>query len=136
MPSAIGSAPHLPSLPVNIALVASGFAVWSVFSLLPIYTQTGAAAHVREAWDTVPFWRIGVPIILLAQAMAAAIGGNNRYLPLWTLGGFFAGVLVVHPAGNDFGMLPLALLFVGLPSYLALLAAGAIGCWLQACLPD
>ena len=47
--------------------------------------------------------------------------------PLWTVGGLFAGMLLVHKPGTDLGLLPLALIFVGAPSYAVLLGAAAIG---------
>ena len=91
-------------------------------------TPRGRAFAIREAWDTEPFWMIGVPVLVLAQAAAGALsGGALARQPLWTLAGHFAGVLLVSKSGSDFGMLPLALVFVGLPAYLALLLAAALG---------
>jgi tetrahydromethanopterin S-methyltransferase subunit F len=43
------------------------------------------------------------------------------------LGGLFAGIMLVRPAGSDPGMLPLAVVLVGIPAYIGLLAAVAIG---------
>lgn len=111
------------------ALALIAFLVWSFFSVLPwLMAPPGRAFAIREAWDTEPFWMIGVPVLVLAQAAAGALsGGALARQPLWTLAGHFAGVLLVSKSGSDFGMLPLALVFVGLPAYLALLLAAALG---------
>jgi hypothetical protein len=114
---------------IGIGLVLTGFAVWTVFSLLP--AQPGAAMRIREAWDTGGFWAIGVPVMLIAQALAGFLNGAGlKYQPLWTLGGLFIAVLLIRRPGGDIGLLPLALLFVGLPLYGVLLAAGGLGRWL------
>ena len=66
--------------------------------------------------------------MLLAQAVGGALtDGKVPVQPVWMLGGFLAGVVLVHPGGSDFGLLPLALVLIGLPSYVALLGATAVG---------
>jgi hypothetical protein len=110
------------------ALALVGFTVWTLFSLLPGLTHPTVPFRIREAWDTAPFLYSGIPLMLLAQATAGAIGRESiSRQPLWMLGGFFAGLLLVHPSGNDFGLLPLAVIFIGAPSYAALLAVAWIG---------
>ena len=47
--------------------------------------------------------------------------------PLWVLLGHTIAMLFVARAESDFGLLPLAVLFVGVPLYLILLAAAFIG---------
>jgi hypothetical protein len=114
---------------IGIGLALTGFAVWTVFSLLP--SQPGAAMWIREAWDAGGFWAIGVPVMLIAQALAGFLNGAGlKYQPLWTLGGLFMAVLLIRRPGGDIGLLPLALLFVGLPLYGVLLAFGGLGRWL------
>ena len=121
MPSATRFLPGL-----LLALV--GFSVWTAFSVLPGLMQSSAPFRIREAWDTASFWRVGVPLMLLAQAAGGAVAREGiRWQPLWLLGGLFAGVVAVHPGGGDFGMLPLAVILIGVPSYLGLLAAAAVG---------
>lgn len=117
-----------PSWLAGLLLALVGLGVWSAFSLLPGMMQPGQPLRIREAWDTAMFWRIGVPLMLLAQAAGGvAASGSLRWQPLWMIGGLFAGVLLVHPAGTDFGMLPLAVVLIGGPCYVVLLAAAAIG---------
>ena len=111
------------------ALALAAFLVWSFFSILPwLMAPPGRAFAIREAWDTGAFWTIGAPALVLAQAVAGAMSrGRLWHQPLWTLGGHFAGMLLVHKSGASFGMLPVALMFIGLPAYLALLLAAFIG---------
>lgn len=118
---------RLPPMILGIALAIVGFAVWAVFSLGPPLP----GARIREAWDTGGFWTIGVPVLLIAQAINGAVSKVGlKYQPLWTLGGLFVAVLFIRRPGSDIGMLPLALIFVGVPLYGVLLAVGALGRWL------
>jgi hypothetical protein len=124
----IGPASRRPSWLPGLVLASVGFSVWTLFSLWPWLTQSAAPIRIREAWDTGLFWRVGVPLMLLAQAAGGALtGGNLLAQPIWMLGGFFAGLVLVHPAGSDLGLLPLTVILIGLPSYAALLAATAVG---------
>jgi hypothetical protein len=119
--------PAIRFLP-GLLLALLGFAVWTAFSVLPGLMQSSAPFRIREAWDTALFWRLGVPLMLLAQAAGGAVaGGRIFWQPLWMLGGLFAGVVAAHPSGSDFGMLPLAVILIGMPCYLGLLAAAAVG---------
>jgi hypothetical protein len=107
--------------------VLVGFLVWTLLSLWPWLTQSTAPFRIREAWDTSLFWRVGVPVMLLAQAAGGALtGGKVLTQPLWMLGGLAAGVVLVHPAGSDLGLLPVTILF-GLPCYAVLLMAAVAG---------
>jgi hypothetical protein len=117
-------APMKPWL-VRAALVLAGFALWAGFSLIPV---AGGAVIIREAWDRAPYWQIGVPLLLVAQtAIAAASTEKIARLPQWTLAGHFLGMVLVRPWGMDFGLLPQAFGFVGLPAYGALIAASWTG---------
>jgi len=105
-----------------------GFAVWTVFSLWPWLMNSHAPFRIREAWDTTLFWHVGVPVMLLAQLVGGMLSdGRISWQPLGLLGGFFAGIVLVRPAGGDLGMLPVAVIMIGAPAYAGLLAAAAIG---------
>src|SRR5689334_5994030 len=74
------SAPQRPSWLIGLVLALVGFAVWTAFSLWPVTTQPGQPFRIREAWDTAMFWRVGVPLMLLAQAIGGAVlGGSLRW---------------------------------------------------------
>ena len=127
MPYAIAE-PRQPSWYPGLLLALIGFAVWTLFSLWPWLMHPSEPFRIREAWDTPLFWRVGMPALLLAQAAGGALTGGKVYRqPLWMLGGFVVGLLLVHPAGGDFGLFPLMLILIGVPCYLALLAVTAIG---------
>jgi hypothetical protein len=122
------SASHRPSWLAGLLLALLGFAVWTAFSLLPGLTQPAEPFRIREAWDTALFWRVGVPLMLLAQAVGGtAISSALRWQPLWILAGLFAGLLLVHRSGVDFGLFPLTVILIGGPAYLGLLGAAAVG---------
>ena len=65
----------MPSI-AGLLLAAAGFAVWAVFSGLPLMT---GGRGIREAWDTELYWIIGVPLAnrrtLCGDALGLA-GGN------------------------------------------------------------
>ena len=110
---------------VRAALVLAGFTLWAGFSLIPV---SGGALIIREAWDQAPYWQIGVPLLVVAQAgLAAASREPITRLPLWTLAGHLLGMSVVRPWGADSSLLPLAMVFVGLPGYGMLLSASWVG---------
>jgi hypothetical protein len=106
--------------PVRVALFVAGFAVWAVFSIA--HTANGQMP-TGEAWDRAPYWEFGVPLLFVAQGMAAAASREKLLqLPLWTLAGHFLAILAVRRSAADFGLLPLALVFIGVPAYGALYA--------------
>ena len=120
--------PLRPSWLPGLMLALLGFAVWTVFSLWPWLMNAHAPFRIREAWDTTLFWHVGVPVMLLAQLVGGMLSdGRISWQPLGLLGGFFAGIMLVRPAGSDLGMLPVAMIMIGAPAYAGLLAAAAIG---------
>ena len=110
---------------VRVLLFVAGFAVWAVFSIVP-----AADGHfaTREAWDGAPYWQFGVPLLLAAQGMSAAASRENLpRLPLWTLAGHFLAMLAIRRSGTDFGLLPLAMVFIGIPAYAVLFLVSLAG---------
>jgi len=78
--------PPLPNIPsqrrfayVGPVLAVVGFAVWTLFSLLPALTDQTAPFRVHEAWDTEPFLQIGIPLMLLVQVAAGAVDSENIF---------------------------------------------------------
>ena len=93
-----------PSWLPGLMLAFLGFAVWTVFSLWPWLMNSHAPFRIREAWDTDLFWHVGVPVMLLAQLAGGMLSdGRISWQPLGLLGGFFAGIMLVRPAGGDLG---------------------------------
>ena len=120
--------PLRPSWLPGLMLAFLGFAVWTVFSLWPWLMNSHAPFRIREAWDTDLFWRVGVPVMLLAQLVGGMLSdGRISRQPLGLLGGLLAAVMLVRPAGSDFGMLPVAMILIGAPAYIGLLMAAAVG---------
>jgi hypothetical protein len=112
----------------GLVLALLGFAVWTVFSLWPWLMNSHAPFRIREAWDTALFWRVGVPVMLLAQLVGGMLSdGKISWQPFGMLGGFLAAIMLIRPAGSDLGMLPVALILIGVPAYAGLLAAAAVG---------
>lgn len=113
-------------LPLLLALL--GFAVWTLFSLWPWLMNSDAPLRIREAWDIPLFWQVGVPVMLLAQLVGGMLSdGRISWQPLGMLGGLLAGIVLLRPSGSDGGMLSLAMILIGVPAYVGLLAAAAVG---------
>lgn len=105
-------------------LAFAGFAVWALFSLLPVLEGRG----IREGWDTAPYWAIGIPVLLLLHALAGALSDTPAWrLPLWAICGHVLAMVFVNKTGADFGLLPLAVVFVGLPMFVVLYLASITG---------
>jgi hypothetical protein len=110
---------------VRVALLIAGFALWAIFSVAP-----ASDGHLlfREAWDQELYWRIGVPLLIIAHAaLAASCIEKPSLLALWPLAGHVLGMILVHRSGTDFALLPLTFLFIGVPFYGALFVASLVG---------
>ena len=117
-----------PSWLYGMMLALIGFAVWALFSLWPWLMNSHAPFRIREAWDIPLFWQVGVPVMLLAQFVGGMLlEGRLSLQPLGMLGGLCAGIMLVRPVVGDPGMLPLAAILMGVPAYVGLLAAAALG---------
>jgi hypothetical protein len=105
-------------------LACAGFGIWAIFSLMPALTGQG----VREAWDSAPFWILGVPLLLALHGFAGALTEEGAWrLPLWAIGGHIAGMMLIHPTGTGLGLLPFAVVIIGVPMYVILLLATLTG---------
>ena len=104
-------------------LFLAGFAVWSLCSFYP------PSPHgIREAWDQSIYWSAAIPLLLVAQCAAGGFLKERLTLqPLWVLAGHGLAMLLIHPMGTDLGLIPLSMMFIGLPGYAALLLASSIG---------
>ncbi|MFN3745823.1 MAG: hypothetical protein ACK4TL_14060 [Hyphomicrobiaceae bacterium] len=105
-------------------LAGAGFGVWAVFSLLPVLAGYG----LREGWDIAPYWIIGVPLLLALHGLAGALTDEGAWrLPFWAIGGHIAGMMLIHPTGTGLGLLPFAVVFIGIPMYVILFLATTTG---------
>ena len=105
----------------RILLFVSGFLLWAIFSLLPDF-------ELREGWDRAPYWSVGVPAILAVQAgLGIAAKDAPWRQPLFVMAGHIAAMILLHPPGTGLGLLPIAILFIGLPFYGALFLAAWAG---------
>jgi hypothetical protein len=113
-----------------VTLAVAGFLGWAVLALLPALDayQTGGPLRIREAWDTAPYFPVAVPAMALVQVAVAYFNPVRPWQgPLWLLGGHTLGMALIHPAGTSLGLLPLSILFVGVPLYVVFLIAALIG---------
>jgi hypothetical protein len=113
-----------------LALLTVGFVVWILFALLPGFEgyAAGKPPRIREAWDTTSYFTIGLPIMFAAQVVVAYFEPVKPWRgPLWLLGGHALGIALVHPAGMSIGLLPLTIVFVGVPLFLLFLLAAFLG---------
>ena len=103
-------------------LFVAGFALWALTSALPM------TEAIREGWDRPAYWQIGLPLVFAVQVIVAVLSSERVTLaPLWVLLGHAVAMLFVHPAGSGFGLLPLAIVFMGLPLYVMLFLAALLG---------
>ena len=113
---------------VASALAAgAGFAVWVSISVLSGGMWNGSLV-VREAWDTPAYFSVGLPVLAVAGAVAGFLAPRRVWRwPLWIAVGQALGMALVHPPGTDLGLLPLALIFAGLPLIVILFVPAIAG---------
>ena len=110
-------------------LAAEGFAVWAVFSTLPLLA---GGAGIREAWDTNVYWSLGLPLLMVSVAAAGALTQASPWrLAAAAVAGHFLGVVLIAKAGTGFGLLPLTVTLIGLPMFALLAGFGWAGRWLR-----
>src|SRR5215471_2930517 len=103
-------------------LFLAGFALWALTSLFPM------SGSLHEGWDRAPYWEVGVPLLFGVQAVAGAMSAEPAWRqPFWVLAGHLFGMLIVHRSGTGLNLLPLALLFIGIPAYVGLYLAAFVG---------
>jgi hypothetical protein len=106
-------------------LAAEGFALWAFFSLLPLWS---GGRGIREAWDTEFYWMFGVPLLLLSVAAAGFLSREPPWrLALWPIAGHALAMAIVSKPGTDLGLLPLAIVLIGLPAFALFVGAAALG---------
>jgi hypothetical protein len=115
-----------PRIATVLAVVA-GLAVWVSIALLGGGVRNGVFV-VREAWDTPAYFSIGLPMLAVAGGVAGFLAPRRVWRwPLWIAVGHTLGVALVHPTGTSLGLIPLALVFAGLPLVILLLVPTIVG---------
>lgn len=110
--------------PAGVSLALESFAIWVLFAALPLL----ADGTVREAWDTAPYWTVGIPLLLLSLALAGYASGAAPWkLALSAACGHIVAMILTASDGANLGLLPLAIVFVGLPMFAALTAMAWLG---------
>jgi len=108
----------------GMILACAGFGVWAFFSLMPVLAGHG----IREGWDMAPFWLVGVPLLLMLHGLAGALTEESAWrLPFWAIGGHILAMMLIHPTGTGLGLLPFAVIFIGVPMYVIFFLATMTG---------
>ncbi len=108
------------TLKVNAALSFGGLIIWLLISM---------TTNRREAWDSDVFWSLGVPLMLLLNAVAAFLDPSKIVLK-GMLSIALQPVAMIIMAGEIGSMFPLGLILFGFMG-LFYSVGGAIGAFLK-----
>ena len=105
-------------------MAVAGFALWTAFAVAPLFV----GGRIREPWDTGAYWILGLPALMVAQVMVAALTTMAPWrLAIWGAAGHFLAAVLVVRGGTSLGLWPLTLVVLGLPLFGALAIAGLVG---------
>lgn len=105
-------------------MAVAGFALWTGFAVVPLFS----GGRIREPWDSGAYWMIGLPALMIAQVIVAALTAAVPWrLAIWGAAGHFLAAVLVVRGGTSLGLLPLTLVVLGVPMFGALTIAGLIG---------
>ncbi len=114
-------------LAAAIVAAATGFAVWAVLSFAGGRMYDGTY-FVPEAWDTPAYFSYGVPILLAGAAVAGFLSPARVWRwALAVVAGHVVAMVLIHPPGTGLGLLPVAIVLIGLPMTLILTIAATVG---------
>ncbi len=81
---------------VGILLAATGLITWTGLSVWGGFAPDEPAFRLREAWDILAYFYVGVPIMALAVAIAAFLKPHRVWRwPIWLVAGHQIGVMLV-----------------------------------------
>jgi hypothetical protein len=107
---------------VRSLLFTAGFLLWGISAIIP------HSDRIREGWDNPAYWHTGMPLMLVLQLLVASVSDEPAWrAPLWILFGHTLAMMLISPTGNGLGLLPLAIMFIGLPAYAFLFGATLLG---------
>ena len=123
----MSSSDHSRSNAAAVVAAAAGFAVWAVLSFAGGRVDHGTY-FVPEAWDTPAYFSVGVPILLAGAAVAGFLSPVRVWRwALAVVAGHVVAMVLIHPPGTGLGLLPVAIVFIGLPMTLILTIAAIAG---------
>jgi hypothetical protein len=80
----------------GILLAGMGFAVWTGLSVWAGFAAGEPGFRLREAWDSSAYLYVGLPVMVLAVAVAAFAQPRRAWRwPLWLVAGHQIGMLLV-----------------------------------------
>ncbi len=81
---------------MGVVLALIGLMTWTSLSIWGGLTSAEESFRLREAWDTQPYFYVGLPIMSLAVAAAAFVRPERPWRwALWLVGGHQVGVVLV-----------------------------------------
>lgn len=103
-----------------IVLAVAGALEWIII---------GVITERREAWDSEVFWQVGIPLMMLINAVAGFLD-PRKIITKGLVSVSLQPVIIIAENWNDFGLLPLGLiLFVFLGMVYSI--SGAVGAFVK-----
>ena len=119
--------PVLSSHVAAALAAAAGFIVWAALSFAAGRMYDGTFI-VREAWDTPAYFSVGLPVLLAGAGVAGWLQPDRVWRwALLVVAGQAVAMALIHPPGSGLGLLPLTIVFIGLPLALVLTIAAIVG---------
>lgn len=94
----LGTLAWLTSTPAGtgILLAGIGFLVWISLSVVGGFVTAEPSFRLREAWDTAPYFYVGLPLMAVAAAVAGFARPEQVWRwPIWLVAGHQLGVVVL-----------------------------------------
>lgn len=83
---------------------------------------------MREAWDSDAYFTIGLAVMAIGAATAGVVAPSGVWRwPIWIVAGHGLAMALIHPPVTSLGLLPLTVVFAGLPLVLLLIIPAIIG---------
>ncbi|HVZ15165.1 MAG TPA: hypothetical protein VG894_11950 [Bauldia sp.] len=98
---------------------AAGFLSWALFAFL---------TPSREAWDNGTWWLVVLPLLALVSGVLGYVAPRRVWRwPAWITVGEIGAILLIRRQDTDFGLFPLAVVFVLIPLAIAFTFLALIG---------
>lgn len=93
----------------------------ALVSSIVLWAATSALSGRREPWDWAGYWTVSYPIALLLAGVLGSLFPQRPWR--WALVVIFSQAIVMLIGGSGLGLLPLGLIFLGVLSLPAVVAA-------------